>query len=132
MSGYSSNLPNVEITSKPIESIVASTPFFGAGRSRMGPTINAFNIYEGEENVHNVVNEEEELLIFQQRTIETSQLVVNCQFPLVAAHLEKEVFDTLQLRANDLQTWLLLFSEKLATDVQTFLPPVTLPPRYQR
>lgn len=36
-------------------------------------------------------------------------------FPLVAAHLEKRILDTFQLRANDLGTWLTLFVERLAT-----------------
>ncbi|KAF9163468.1 autophagy- protein 2 [Actinomortierella ambigua] len=138
MSGFTSTLPNLEITTKPVESIVTTAeapPAAGAGGGRRATRMSgggftlptAFNIFEGEENVHNVVNEEVELIDFQNRTMETSQLAINCQFPLVTAQLEKEVFDTLQLRANDLQTWIALFSEKLAADVQTLMPPLSPP-----
>jgi len=41
------------------------------------PVVQAFAILEGEENVHESVDEEEELLLFKQRTLETSVIIVD-------------------------------------------------------
>ncbi|KAG0202543.1 autophagy- protein 2 [Mortierella sp. GBA30] len=81
------------------------------------PALQAFALLEGEENVHNPVDEEEELLYFKQRTVETSLLVINMHLPLVAVHLEKRILDTFQLRVNDLGTWVTIFGERLAAQV---------------
>ncbi|KAG0236113.1 autophagy- protein 2 [Actinomortierella wolfii] len=125
ISGCNSVLPNLEITSKPVESIMAFVASMDDEQLKMSSPPNAFIIPEGEENVQNVVNERSDLLRFKHITLETSKIAVNCQLPLVAAQLEKEAFDTLQLRANDLQTWLVLFTDKLAADVEALMPPVS-------
>ncbi|KAF9182323.1 autophagy- protein 2 [Haplosporangium sp. Z 767] len=119
LSGFHSAVPNIEITTRlpkslPVHYDRPSPPGF----PRV-PALQAFAILEGEENVLNSTDEEEELLFFKQRTMETSLWVVNTHFPLIAVHLEKRILDILQLRVNDLGTWLTLFSEQLAVKMLT-------------
>lgn len=52
-------------------------------------------------------------------------LVINTHLPLVSTHLEKRILDAFQLRANDLSTWLVMFSERMAALVPA--PPVFSP-----
>ncbi|KAI8598578.1 hypothetical protein EDD21DRAFT_183509 [Dissophora ornata] len=112
--GMNSSVPNLEITMHSPASLPVRYERPSSSGFPRTPALQAFAIFEGEENVHNAVDEEEELLHFKQRTIETSLLVVNTHFPLVAVHLEKKILDTLQLRVNDLGTWATIFSEQLA------------------
>ncbi|KAG0100724.1 autophagy- protein 2 [Podila epicladia] len=125
IAGFHSLVPNIEITSRPATSL----PVHHQKPSKSGfprvPAINAFAILENDENVHNPADEEEELLAFKQRTIETSLLVINTHLPLVATHLEKRTLDTFQLRANDLSTWIVMFSERMAALAP--IPPVFSP-----
>ncbi|KAF9288920.1 autophagy- protein 2 [Mortierella antarctica] len=108
IAGFHSLVPNIEITSRPAKSL----PVHYQKPSKSGfprvPAINAFAILENDENVHNPADEEEELLAFKQRTIETSRIL-----------------DAFQLRANDLSTWLVMFSERMAALVPA--PPVFSP-----
>ncbi|KAG0332292.1 autophagy- protein 2 [Podila horticola] len=125
IAGFHSLVPNIEITSRPAKSL----PVHYQKPSKSGfprvPAINAFAILDNDENVHNPADEEEELLAFKQRTIETSLLVINTHLPLIATHLEKRILDTFQLRANDLSAWLAMFSERMAALVP--IPPVFSP-----
>ncbi|KAF9426358.1 autophagy- protein 2 [Podila epigama] len=125
IAGFHSLVPNIEITSRPASSL----PVHYQKPSKQGfprtPVVNAFAILENEENVHNPDDEEQELLSFKQRTIETSLLVVNTHLPLIAVHLEKRIFDTLMLRVNDMTTWLAMFFERLAAQMPP--PPVQSP-----
>ncbi|CAG8442536.1 10645_t:CDS:10 [Acaulospora colombiana] len=50
-------------------------------------------------------NEEEEILMFKQRTIESSLFVIHCNLPLIRARMTKSSFDTLQILLNDLSIW---------------------------
>ncbi|KAF9918447.1 autophagy- protein 2 [Lobosporangium transversale] len=86
--------------------------------------LRAFTVLEDEENIHNTTDEEVELLQLKQRTIETSLLVINTQLPLVAVHLHKADLDNLQMRLNDLSTWLTIFSERLVAK----MPSLSTPP----
>ncbi|KAG9320729.1 hypothetical protein KVV02_001777 [Mortierella alpina] len=119
LSGFTSSVPNLEITARLPKSLPAHYEKPSSAEFTRVPALQAFALLEGEENVHNPVDEEEELLYFKQRTLETSLLVINMHFPLVAVHLEKRILDTFQLRANDLGTWLTLFVERLAALVPT-------------
>jgi hypothetical protein len=64
--------PNIEITAR----LPSSLPIHIERPSASGfprvPVVQAFAILEGEENVHESIDEEEELLLFKQRTLETS------------------------------------------------------------
>lgn len=51
--------------------------------------------------------------------------MINTHLPLIATHLEKRILDIFQLRANDLSTWLAMFSERMAAQVP--VPPVLSP-----
>ncbi|KAF9958790.1 autophagy- protein 2 [Mortierella alpina] len=113
LSGFTSSVPNLEITARLPKSLPAHYERPSTAEFSRVPALQAFALLEGEENVHNPVDEEEELLYFKQRTLETSLLVINMHLPLVAVHLEKRILDTFQLRANDLGTWLTLFAERL-------------------
>lgn len=65
-------MPSLEIVSRSANSIpqhYESTPPPSFQRI---PALQAFAILEAEENVHNAADEEEELLHFKHRTIETS------------------------------------------------------------
>ncbi|KAF9283325.1 autophagy- protein 2 [Mortierella alpina] len=115
LSGFTSSVPNFEITARLPKSLPAHYERPSSAEFSRVPALQAFALFDGEENVHNPVDEEEELLYFKQRTLETSLLVINMHFPLVAVHLEKRILDIFQLRANDLGTWLTLFVERLAT-----------------
>ncbi|KAF9953835.1 autophagy- protein 2 [Mortierella alpina] len=108
------HVPNFEVTARLPKSLPAHYERPTSAEFSRVPALQAFALLEGEENVHNPVDEEEELLYFKQRTLETSLLVINMHFPLVAVHLEKRILDIFQLRANDLGTWLTLFAERLA------------------
>ncbi|CAO3568283.1 unnamed protein product [Mortierella alpina] len=119
LSGFTSSAPNLEITARLLRSLPVHYERPTSAEFSRVPALQAFALLEGEENVHNPVDEEEELLYFKQRTLETSLLVINMHFPLVAVHLEKRILDTFQLRANDLGTWLTLFAERLAALVPT-------------
>ncbi|KAG0325386.1 autophagy- protein 2 [Dissophora globulifera] len=123
--GFSNSVPSLEISMR----TAGSLPVLYERPSSTGfprtPALQAFAILEGEENVHNAVDEEEELLHFKQRTVETSLLVIDTHFPLVSVHLEKKILDTLQLRINDLSTWMVIFSEQLAAQLPA--PPVSAP-----
>ncbi|KAG0044590.1 autophagy- protein 2 [Gryganskiella cystojenkinii] len=119
LSGYSSTTPNIEITARLPSSLPIHYERPSVSAFPRVPVVQAFAILEGEENVHDQVDEEEELLLFKQKTLETSLLVVNTHFPQVAVHLEKRILDIFQLRVNDLSTWLTLFSERLASQLPT-------------
>jgi len=77
LSGYSSITPNIEITAR----LPSSLPLHYERPTASGfprvPVVQAFAILEGEENVHESVDEEEELLLFKQRTLETSVIIVD-------------------------------------------------------
>ncbi|KAG0301791.1 autophagy- protein 2 [Dissophora globulifera] len=70
--GFSNAVPSLEISMR----TAGSLPVLYERPSSTGfprtPALQAFAILEGEENVHNAVDEEEELLHFKQRTVETS------------------------------------------------------------
>ncbi|KAF9348845.1 autophagy- protein 2 [Mortierella sp. AD094] len=123
LSGFNSSVPNFEVTSRLPKSIAVQYEHPSSSDPSQTPGLQAFSILEKEENVLSAVDEEEELLRFKQRTTETSLLVVNAHIPLVAVHLEKRVLDVLQLRINDLSTWSMIFSERLAIPAPS--PPVT-------
>ncbi|KAG0064460.1 autophagy- protein 2 [Linnemannia elongata] len=119
MSGFNSSMPSLEIVSRSPSSIPQYYERTPPSTYPRVPALRAFAILEAEENVHNAADEEEELLLFKHRTIETSLLLIDAHLPLVAVHLEKNVLDTLQLRINDMSTWAALFSENLASQLPT-------------
>ncbi|KAG0274686.1 autophagy- protein 2 [Linnemannia exigua] len=117
MSGFNSSLPSLEIVSRTASSIPQHYERTPPSTFPRVPALQAFAILEAEENVHNAADEEEELLHFKHRTIETSLLLIDAHLPLLAVHLEKHILDNLQLRINDMSTWATLFSEKLASQL---------------
>ncbi|KAG0211295.1 autophagy- protein 2 [Mortierella sp. NVP41] len=127
LSGFSSSMPYLEIVSRSTSSIPHHYERTPPTTFPRVPALQAFAILEGEENVHNAADEEQELMHFRQRTIETSLLLIDAHLSLVAVHLEKHILDNLQLRINDMSTWATLFSEKLASQ----LPAAPEPPKVE-
>ncbi|KAF9902253.1 autophagy- protein 2 [Linnemannia zychae] len=127
MSGFNSSMPSLEIVSRTPGSIPQRYERTPPSTFPRVPALQAFAILEAEENVHNAADEEEELLHFKHRTIETSLLLIDAHLPLLAVHLEKHILDNLQLRINDMSTWAALFSEKLASQ----LPAAPDPPKVE-
>ena len=72
LSGFTSSVPNLEITARLPKSLPAHYERPSTAEFSRVPALQAFALLEGEENVHNPVDEEEELLYFKQRTLETS------------------------------------------------------------
>lgn len=54
--------------------------------------------------------------------------MINTHLPLIATHLEKRILDVFQLRANDLSTWLAMFSERMAAQIPV---PLVLSPKVE-
>ncbi|KAG1140944.1 hypothetical protein G6F37_009155 [Rhizopus arrhizus] len=52
-----------------------------------------------------IENQSDSALIFKQRTIETSQFVMNCHLPVTHMNLTKEHWDKIQIIQNDLLLW---------------------------
>ncbi|CAG8497159.1 7566_t:CDS:10 [Diversispora eburnea] len=97
--------PNCEITYRPASAITNRTPYIGSG-NRSTPFARTFSTFEGEERANwPVENEEEDILMFKQRTIESSLFVINCNFPTVRTRMTKSAYDTLQILLNDLAIW---------------------------
>ncbi|KAF9930506.1 autophagy- protein 2 [Linnemannia zychae] len=119
MSGFNSSMPSLEIVLRTASSMpqhYARTPPSTFPRV---PALSAFEILEAEENVHSIIDEKVQLIHFRQKTIETSLLLIDARIPLVAVQLEKHILDILQLRINDISTWLTLFSEQLTSQLPT-------------
>ncbi|KAF8981071.1 autophagy- protein 2 [Entomortierella lignicola] len=112
--GFSSAVPNIEITSRSPNSLPIQYELPSSSDSSRTPELQAFSTLDRDENVYSAADEEDDLNRFKQRTVENSLLVINAHIPLVAVHLEKRILDVLQLRINDLNTWVAIFSEKLA------------------
>lgn len=72
MSGFNSSMPSLEIVSRSASSIPQYYERTPPSTFPRVPALRAFAILEAEENIHNAADEEEELLIFKHRTIETS------------------------------------------------------------
>ncbi|KAF9120435.1 autophagy- protein 2 [Mortierella sp. 14UC] len=125
MSGFNSSMPSLEIVSRTAGSIPQHYERTPPSTFPRVPALQAFAILEAEKNGHNAADEEEELLHFKHRTIETSLLLIDAHLPLLAVHLEKHILDNLQLRINDMSTWAALFSENLASQ----LPAAPEPPK---
>ncbi|CAG8437791.1 15278_t:CDS:10 [Acaulospora morrowiae] len=97
--------PNCEITYRPTSSITNRISYAGGG-ARPSPFSRTFSTFEGEERANwPAENEEEEVLMFKQRTIESSMFVIHCNFPLVRIRMTKSSYDTLQILLNDLSVW---------------------------
>ncbi|CAB4397789.1 unnamed protein product [Rhizophagus irregularis] len=105
MAHISPMFPNVEITYRPTSAVKSKLPFIG-GNVRSSPFSQTFSSFEGEDRSSwPVENEEEEILMFKQRTIESSLFVINCNFPHTRVRLTKSSFDILQIMLNDLTLW---------------------------
>ncbi|CAG8714218.1 13350_t:CDS:2, partial [Funneliformis caledonium] len=105
MTHISQMYPNVEITYRPASAVKNKLPFIG-GNIRSSPFSQTFTSFEGEDRSNwPAENEEEEILIFKQRTIESSLFVINCSFPLTRVRVTKSSFDILQILLNDLVLW---------------------------
>ncbi|GBC00239.1 hypothetical protein RclHR1_00380007 [Rhizophagus clarus] len=105
MTHISPTFPNVEITYRPTSAVKSKLPFIG-NNIRSSPFSQTFTSFEGEDRSGWLVeNEEEEILMFKQRTIESSLFVINCNFPHTRVRLTKSSFDILQILLNDLTLW---------------------------
>ncbi|KAF9558314.1 autophagy- protein 2 [Mortierella alpina] len=76
LSGFSSSVPNLEITARLPKSLPSHYERPSSAEFSRVPALQAFALLEGEENVHNPIDEEEELLYFKQRTLETLATLV--------------------------------------------------------
>ncbi|CAI2167831.1 9475_t:CDS:10 [Funneliformis geosporum] len=105
MTHISPMYPNFEITYRPPRAIKNKLSFIGSN-IRSSPFSQTFTSFEGEDRSNwPAENEEEEILIFKQRTIESSLFVINCSFPLTRVRVTKSSFDVLQILLNDLVLW---------------------------
>lgn len=76
MAHISPMFPNVEITYRPTSAVKSKLPFIG-GNVRSSPFSQTFSSFEGEDRSSwPVENEEEEILMFKQRTIESSVSII--------------------------------------------------------
>ncbi|CAG8532578.1 11151_t:CDS:10 [Dentiscutata erythropus] len=96
--------PNCEITYRPASAVANKMSYIGNG-IRSSPFSQTFTTFEEERTNWPVENEEEEILMFKQRTIESSLFVINCNFPLIRVRLTKSIFDKFQILLNDLSIW---------------------------
>ena len=68
--------PNIEITYRPASTVKNKLPFIGSS-IRSSPFSQTFTSFEGEDRSNwQAENEEEEILIFKQRTIESSVSII--------------------------------------------------------
>ncbi|CAG8801362.1 14255_t:CDS:2, partial [Racocetra fulgida] len=79
--------PNCEITYRPASAVANKMSYIGNG-IRSSPFSQTFTTFEEERTNWPVENEEEEILMFKQRTIESSSM-----------------YDKLQILLNDLSIW---------------------------
>ncbi|KAF7724185.1 autophagy- protein 2 [Apophysomyces ossiformis] len=80
--------------------------------------LNRNETFSGEQKLHAPMEDQAETaLMFKQRTIETSRIVVNCHFPTTRMSLTKETWDTVQILQNDLILWQPKFLSRLSEDV---------------
>lgn len=77
MAHISPMFPNVEITYRPASAVKSKLPFIGSN-IRSSPFSQTFTSFEGEDRSNwPVENEEEEILMFKQRTIESSVNIIS-------------------------------------------------------
>ncbi|KAI9249301.1 hypothetical protein BY458DRAFT_559947 [Sporodiniella umbellata] len=88
--------PSIEITIKDSQSIHPSD-------AEADMPYNLFD--ELKHNTSSIECQSDAALIFKQRTIETSQFVVNCHLPLTQMNLTKAHWDKVQIIQNDLILW---------------------------
>ncbi|KAG9306596.1 hypothetical protein G9A89_004793 [Geosiphon pyriformis] len=118
-----SGSPNVEVTYRPVGAVTSRLSFVGNG-SHSSPFSQTFAYFEGEERVNwPMENEEEEILMFKQRTIENSLFVFNCYFPMTRVRIAKTSYDALQILLNDLALWQPKFTTPNKADLATFSLP---------
>ncbi|RIB23489.1 hypothetical protein C2G38_843653 [Gigaspora rosea] len=96
--------PNCEITYRPASTVANKMSYLGSS-IRSSPFSQTFTTFEEERTNWPVENEEEEILMFKQRTIESSLFVINCNFPFIRVRLTKSVYDKFQILLNDLSIW---------------------------
>ncbi|CAG8485963.1 5701_t:CDS:10 [Paraglomus brasilianum] len=97
--------PNILITYRPVSSVTSQLKHNG-GTFPSTPFSKTFTLFEGGERVNwPAESEEEEMLMFKHRTIESSIFVFNCFFPLTRAHITKQSYDTLLFLLNDMSVW---------------------------
>ncbi|KAI8145032.1 hypothetical protein BJV82DRAFT_666949 [Fennellomyces sp. T-0311] len=108
--------PSFEITLRPSASSTSANPasaakqsFFGAGSDIPNNIFEYLSKNEGlpvaKKHKLPMEDQAESLMIFKQRTVETSLAVVNCHFPVTRLNLTKEVWDIFQILQNDLILW---------------------------
>lgn len=78
-------MPSLEIVSRSPSSIPQYYERTPPSTYPRVPALRAFAILEAEENVHNAADEEEELLLFKRRTIETSVFLILPHFVVHAS-----------------------------------------------
>ncbi|RIA97429.1 hypothetical protein C1645_280628 [Glomus cerebriforme] len=116
MAHISPMFPNVEITYRPASTVKSKLPFIGSN-VRSSPFSQTFTSFEGDDRSSwPVENEEEEILMFKQRTIESSLFVINCNFPYARVRMTKSSYDILQILLNDLTLW----QPKRSDDINDF------------
>jgi hypothetical protein len=77
MANNSPTFPNIEITYTPMSAVKSKLPFIGSN-IRSSPFSQTFTSFEGEDHSHwPVENEEEEILMFKERTIESSVSIIS-------------------------------------------------------
>ncbi|CAG8460243.1 5160_t:CDS:10 [Ambispora gerdemannii] len=108
------SIPNVELTYRPD---VADQLFFEGSGFPISPFSQAHASYEGSEERVNwpMENEEEDILRFKHRTIESSLFVLNCSFPVIRIRISKSLYDALQILLNDLSLWQPSFTKPSTT-----------------
>ncbi|KAI8381283.1 uncharacterized protein BYT42DRAFT_565980 [Radiomyces spectabilis] len=104
--------PSFEITlrSSGLNPISSARPgYFGAGSdipSNLFDHLNRNEAFDGEQKLHVPMEDQaDSAMMFKQRTVETSLVVVNCYFPKTRMLLQKKVWDTVQIVQNDLLLW---------------------------
>ncbi|KAG0188180.1 autophagy- protein 2 [Apophysomyces sp. BC1034] len=119
--------PTFEITVRspgPSQYLSSARPgYFGAGSdipSNLFEYLNRNESFNGDQKLHVPMEDQaESAMMFKQRTIETSLIVVNCHFPITHMNLTKNTWDTVQILQNDLLLWQPRFVSRLASDADT-------------
>ncbi|CAG8459179.1 6978_t:CDS:10 [Ambispora leptoticha] len=109
-------IPNVELTFRQANTMANQLFYEGSGFPA-SPFSQTYASYEGGEERVNwpMENEEEDILRFKQRTIESSLFVLNCYFPVTRVRISKSLYDTLQILLNDLSLWQPNFTKSATT-----------------
>ncbi|CAO3617552.1 unnamed protein product [Cunninghamella echinulata] len=115
LSSATSLLPSMEISLRsstinaPYTTSSARSCFFGTGSdipNNLFEHLSRNEAFYCEQKVNAPMEEQaESAMVFKQRTVETSTIVVNCHFPITYMSLPKKTWDKVQIIQNDLLLW---------------------------